>query len=126
MSASDATQFKILIRNLVSNYERGDGNFNYTFIDTDLDQPKDFAAIYDQHIALDTLSYLGLIRVEEAGGLSVDGGPQHRFMSVKYSLAGEERVGVRRIITLTWLGLSLANAVLPELAVRRLARISPP
>lgn len=126
MSVSDAKQFSLLIKNLISNYEQNNSNINYSFIDTDPDQKDEFSDIYSQHISLDTLSYLGLIRVEDAGGISIDGGPQHKFMSIRYGLAGEDRIGVRRVITLTWLGLSLANAVLPELNARRLARISPP
>jgi len=116
----------LLIKNLISNYGQNNSNINYSFIDTDPDQKDEFSDIYSQHISLDTLSYLGLIRVEDAGGISIDGGPQHKFMSIRYGLAGEDRIGVRRVITLTWLGLSLANAVLPELNARRLARISPP
>ena len=126
MSASDARQFSLLIKNLISNYEKGDSNIDYTFIDTDSDRKDDFSDVYSQHISLDTLSYLGLIRVEDAGGISINGGPQHKFMSIRYGLSGEDRIGVRRIITLTWLGLSLANAVLPELEARRLAKIPTP
>ena len=126
MSASDAKQFRLLIKNLISNYDQGNSNIGYTFLDPDMEEKGEFGDIYDQHISLDTLAYLGLIRVEEGGGISIDGGPQHRFLSIKYSLFGEDKVGVRRVITLTWLGLTLANAVLPELNARRLARIPAP
>ena len=126
MSPEDAKQFRIFIRNLISDFEGESQGRGVSFVGEGLAKSPNFSQVYSQHISLDALSYFGLLTIDNAGTLTVNGGPQYTYFSAIYILSGEDGIGVRRRVTLTWLGLALANAVLPDLNPSRLARIPPP
>jgi hypothetical protein len=124
MSGKDAARFVSLIRNLIAKLESDDSSFS---VEIPKDSPSNETDqngidVQEYFVSLDVLAYLGLLRIEDDRAWIGAGqsGLRYPHMEITYWLGGGKGVGAGRRVELTWLGLALARAVMPERHVDRL------
>jgi len=125
-SVADAIIFRALIRNLIRKFEQEAPDMGVTIVPGPGEHDGSQIDSFQMLVSLDALASLGLLKIGSVQVLAFDTGGSFPYMSIVYSLGGPANVGFRRDISLTWLGLALANAILPEMTPSRLASIRSP
>lgn len=122
-SAADAIIFGAFIRNLIRKFDEEAPDMGITIVPGVAEGTGPQIDSVQMLVSLDALASLGLLKIGSVQVLAFDTGGSFPYMAVVYSLGGPANVGFRRDISLTWLGLALANAIFPELNPNRLASI---